>query len=332
MRIKTYIPLRFRQFFANIWDRYNLKRNYYNDSSIDEATPMVVYMCDGRSIHGGLSDRLSGLISTYDYCKTHNRIFKIYWNFPYQLEDFLEPNEYNWIVDKRELSYSCRQTSVLRLTIIWDIWKQRKYADKQLDKHHKQIHVYTNMKYFFPCNFKYLFKELFKPSKILDEAINAQLKYFNSEYVSITFRFQQLLGDFKEGNYPTINDIDSKNRLVKRCLFFIEAVQRRHPEIEKILVTSDSVTFLNEALKYDFVHIIPGKVVHVDNDGKASGTLVHLKSFVDLFMIANAKKIYNIVYPPLYHTTFPMLASYIYGKEYEEITEDIFLDKEHVKY
>lgn len=322
MNIKKHIPVRLRQILANIWDRRTLRRKYYTNDSADDAISMIVYMCDGRASHGGLSDRLSGLISTYDYCKTHNRVFKAYWDFPYQLEEFLIPNNYNWRITKEDLSFSKRETTILRLTIIWDIWKQRRYADKQLNKHKNQVHLYTNMKYFFPCNFKYLFHDLFRPSPLLEEAIANQLLKFNGDYISITFRFQQLLGDFKEGNFPIIKDPVKKTNLISRCLNFIETLRLKNPEIHKILVTSDSVIFLNEAKRYNYVHIIPGKVVHVDNDGRASGTEVHLKSFVDLFMIANAKKIYNVIYPPLYHTTFPMLASYIYGHEYEEIGEE----------
>ncbi|MDE6006905.1 MAG: hypothetical protein K2G67_05075 [Muribaculaceae bacterium] len=321
--LKKLIPVRIRQVYANIIDTNKLRYRYYNEPEIPSAIPMIVYMCDGRLAHGGLSDRLSGLISTYDYCKTHNRIFKVNWDFPYKLEEFLEPNNYDWRVQKEELSFSKHQTSVLRLTIMWDIWKQRKYANRYLGRHQNQVHLYTNMKYFFPCNFKYLFQELFKPSPLLENAIQKQLLKLNGDYVSITFRFQQLLGDFKEGHYPTLKNETSRKELINKCLKYIEFVKTRHPEVSTILVTSDSVTFLKAATTYNFVHVIPGKVVHVDNDGRKSDKSIHLKSFIDLFLIAHAKKIYNVIIPPLYHTTFPMLASFIYGHEYEELSTDL---------
>lgn len=297
-----------------------LKRFYKKENSpVNFTEKYVIYMCDGRIHHGGLADRLSGLVSTYDYCKQNNKVFKANYIYPYPLTAFLIPNKYDWEINERDISYNSKESKPIFITHRFNIWEQQGLANKLLNSDKEQIHVYTNMKYFFQCNFKYLFDELFKPSKLLQEAINAELKKLPDEYVSVTFRFQQLLGDLEEGNFPKLKTEKEKELLIQKCLKYIEKIHNRHPEIRKLLVTSDSTTFLNKANKIQYVHTIAGKIVHMDFDGYNSTADIHLKSFVDLFMIAKASTIYNVILPPLYHTSFPWVASMIYGNKYIEI-------------
>lgn len=283
---------------------------------------MLVYMCDGRIHHGGLADRLSGLVSVYDYCKENEKIFKVNFVFPYKLQEILEPNAYDWTIAENELSYNPQEAEPVFITYKFSIPDQQRYAREELNKVRRQLHVYTNMKYNYPTNFKYSFKELFRPSALLTEAINREKNKLPTDYVSITFRFQQLLGDLKERNFPIIKDEDKKEELINKCLKFVEKVHLLHPELEKFLVTSDSTTFLERASRLPYVHIISGKIVHMDFDGYNSGVEVHLKSFVDLYMVSAAKKVYNVVMPPLYKTSFPYVASLITGTEYIELNNN----------
>lgn len=320
--MKMYYYRKIRRFLINKLKLRKLKKYYSKENPKKAANhdQMLVYMCDGRIHHGGLADRLSGLVSVYDYCKENDKEFKANFIFPYKLQDILEPNLYDWTIDEDELSYNSAESEPKYITYKFSIPDQQKYARKELNSGKRQLHVYTNMKYNYPTNFKYSFRELFKPSRLLQKAIDAEKAKLPKGYVSVTFRFQQLLGDLKEGNFPKISDEAEKEMLINRCLEFVERVHKLHPELEKILVTSDSTTFLDRASKFPYVHIIAGKIVHMDFDGYNSGVDVHLKSFVDLFMIAGARKVYNVVMPPLYKTSFPYVASLITGAEYIELT------------
>lgn len=301
---------------------YRLKK-YYTEKTPEIANEFqeIIYMCDGHRYHGGLGDRLSGLVSTYAYCKDYGLTFKVHWVHPYNLSEFLVPNKYDWTLSTENISYNI--TSSVPVLILYrdSVHVQRRLARKLLyGLKNKQIHVYTNMKYMFQVNYKYLFNELFKPSPFLQKAIDEQLNYLSSSYVSITFRFQQLLGDLKEGNFPVLTKKKEKENLINTCLNFVRYVRLKNPEVKTILVTSDSVSFLERVKIIDSVYVVPGKVVHVDFNKEPVDISVHLKSFLDLFLISKAKKIYNVSYSPLYTSGFPFLASLISGHEYIELT------------
>lgn len=316
-----YYYIKIRRFFKNLIILHRLKKNYNIKLDLSNNTRQwIIYMCDGKRHHGGLADRLSGLVSTYDYCKQNNKVFKANYIYPYPLTSFLIPNKYDWRIDAKEISYNKRCSEPRYIPFKYDLIEQQAFARKMLQSDKKQLHAYTNMKYFFPCNFKHLFSELFKPSPYLQEAIDLELNNLPEEYISITFRFQQLLGDLEEGNFPKLEKEYEKEQLIKKCLKYIEKVHDSNPEIVKILVTSDSKTFLKRAKEsYPYTYISTGEIVHVDFNTKKVDLSIHRKSFVDLFMIAKAKRIYSVVLPPLYHSGFPYLASMIYGNEYIEI-------------
>ena len=85
-------------------------------------------------------------------------------------------------------------------------------------------------------------------------------------YVSLTFRFRQLLGYFKEGE-ETLPEAQ-REPYIARCLKCIEKHHDRYPG-KKILVTSDSSTFLTRVVKderiSEYTYLIPGKVVILDS-------------------------------------------------------------------
>lgn len=83
-------------------------------------------------------------------------------------------------------------------------------------------------------------------------------------------------------------------------------------------MTSDSITFLEHARKRDFVYVIPGTVVHMEWTTDASEN-IYLKSFVDLFMLSYAEKVYLVVGPDMYRSGFAERGAMISGVPYEEI-------------
>lgn len=316
-----YIP-KFTQLIKDYINLYRLRRYYkYKYNAAENKEQWVIFMCDGHRLHGGLADRLSGLVSTYAYCKEYGKVFKGNYNVPYKLELFLMPNQYDWRIDPQKVVYNKRDSKPLYLPFKSTLRENQRFAQKSLNKDEKQLHVYSNMRYFHPINFKYLFAELFKPTPLLQNAIDKELANLPKNYVSITFRFQQLLGDLKERNFPTLKSEGERSKLINECLEFVKEVHRRHPDLDKFLVTSDSSTFLKEVRELPYVYTIPGNIVHMDFNSKDVDLKVHMKSFVDLFLIANAETIYTVVHPPLFRTRFPMFAASIYGHRYIELTD-----------
>ena len=296
---------------------YNLSKG----NSIDFRRKTIVAMVDGRMHHGGLSDRLSGIISSFQYCKLHNVDFRIFFVFPFRLDQFLEPNEYDWRIKPNELTYNIFQSKPVCVSMYsHDVEEQRRYTNRRIGKLADQTHLYTNMGYFYPEEFGALFNQLFKKTDILEAEISKNMRMIGGKYISITFRFQQLLGDFKETGFPVINDELERQKLVTSCM---ECISKLHKKTGmRILVTSDSSTFLRKAEStFSFVYVIKGDVVHMDYVGKDENInmKVHLKSFVDFFMLANAECIYLATISPLYHSYFPKMASWIYGKPFHVI-------------
>ena len=285
---------------------------------------LVIYMADGHCHHGGLSDRLCGIVSLYNYCKIYNKDFRIYFRSPYCLEKILMPNFYNWHINDEELSGNIKDVNVKYISLFsHDMHEMREYANSKLKTTKVQSHIYTNMRYFKEDDFKVLFAELFKPSEILEENLSMSTKGLPHIYVSYTFRFQQLLGDFEEGNFTRLKDEDEKHRLIEKCLLCIRQLYKKTNT--PILVTSDSSTFLQAAKKIPYVYIVEGEIRHMDfNRDSNVDIMTDVKSFVDLFMIAMAKEIYLCTLPPLYRSGFPETASRIYGHPYKEFVPGEF--------
>lgn len=302
---------------SNLVTRFSL-RKYYNQVRNEDSKPYIIYMADGRTIHGGLADRLRGLVSLYMYSKDVGAEFKANFISPFNLKDYLVPNAYNWCITESELSYNNQQAKPI--IVKHSRKNDAKYMASRLGQYANriQLHVYTNS---FTCNreFSKSFYELFKPSVELQKQIDYNISEIGSEFISITFRFQQLLGDFKEGSYKMLDGLE-REKLILSCLNFINEVHESHPDVPKILVTSDSKTFLERAnTRYRYVYTIPGELRHIDySDSKQK--LAYLKSFVDLFVLSHAKELYNYSEGEMYKESgFAMFASVIGDKKFHNV-------------
>jgi hypothetical protein len=284
-------------------------------------------MIDGKVSHGGLSDRIHGILSVYKFCKENNFDFRINFVCPFKLQNYFTPNVYDWTIEENAISYNIKESIPL-----WFYCTHRKYGisledDNQLQYRYlfrnikkancKQYHIYTNAHFCEEHSFSSLFHELFKPSFQLQAAIDEQTEKISSDFAAMVFRFQNLLGDFKERNFSALNNIE-QGKLIDRCISKIKEIRKIMDASYLILITSDSVKFLTEAKKIDYVRIIPGKVVHMSYtaDNKLE---LHLKSFVDLMVLTNAKKIMLLCTRKMYHSGFAKTAALIGSVDYEEI-------------
>lgn len=279
----------------------------------------LVSMVDGSIHHGGLSDRMCGIVSSYIYSIEHGLPFHLYYVYPYNLEVFLIPNKFDWIIKESQISYSIFNSRSLFVSLhSHNPNKQRKYTNFRINgAKYTQTHIYSNMYYFNNGReFGERFRELFKPSNLLQSAIDDNLRRIGTNYAAVTFRFQQLMGDFKETGFATLNSEGERKDLLERCLRCVEYLHSK--DQRKLLVTSDSRRFLDEVEKrFDFVYTIPGELVHMDFVDKQENidTTIHMKSFVDLYVLANADTVYLANIKPLYKSSFPMIAAWIYDKE-----------------
>jgi len=279
----------------------------------------VVCMVDGRMHHGGLGDRLRGIVSVYSVCKRLGIDFKIYFVSPFQLDTFFTPNDVHWKISKEELCYNTADAFPLFCgTNGTHVERpfQRRWFVKNFKCNVKQIHVYTNAILLRSAEFQRHFNELFTLSPLLRNAVDTVHKDIGRIYIGVTCRFQQLLGDFEEGNYETLS-AKAQDALMDDAGREIEKIFQSHKK--PMLLTSDSIRFLQYMSdRADYVYTIPGNLVHMDYSDK-SDTQLHLKSFTDLMALSGAEKIYLLKSPKMYNSGFPRIAALIGNKPFKLI-------------
>lgn len=315
---------------ANYRWRHKFLIPFYKDKGgggrSDKHERAVVFMAlNETTFSGGLSDRLRGIVSVYAECKRQGRPFRIVFE-PLHLEDYLAPNEYDWRIWEDEIDWDLAKSYPCVLLTYhndphnrWQHFVQSSVLRSYFRKHCHQLHVFTNM---IPSDEEYqtLFHELFRPTDDLQQLIGYHLEKLGEKgnYISCTFRFRQLLGDFKEGG-DTL-PVEQREAYIERC---IETVKKLHKQYgdKNILVTADSSTFLSELKEKSlpYVYVMPGKVVHLGFTADASKT-VYMKSFLDMYMISYADTVYLVRDKLMYHSGFPYRAALLGGANYKEVS------------
>ena len=290
-----------------------------------ETSKVIFYMVlPETTFSGGLSDRLRGIVAIYAECKRQRLPFRIVFE-PLHLEDYLEPNAYDWRIRKDEVCWDIKNTFPCVLLTYhsnsrnrYQHWVQNSILRRYIHKPFEQIHIYSNM----ICRdeeYRTLFNELFKPTKELQKQIDYHMKSLGGKryYISCTFRFRQLLGDFKEGG-KTLQETE-REPYIKRCIDTVKALHEQYFE-KNILVTADSSTFLSKLkeLRLPYVYIMPGKVVHVGFTFDANHA-TYLKSFLDMYMISYADTVFLVRDKLMYHSGFPFRSALLGGANYKEI-------------
>ena len=317
---------RWRKYLRVLYCRNNEDMKENEVPPVTNSFKSVVYMAlSETTFSGGLSDRLRGIVAIYSECKRMGLPFRIVFE-PLHLEDYLSPNQYDWRINNDEICWNTsRVYPCVILTYhnnsrnIWQRFVQHAILAHFLKKPYKQIHVYSNM-FCSDSEYTSLFRELFKPTRELRKLIVYHLEQLGGagNYVSATFRFRQLLGDFKEGGAV----LPEKERMpyIEKCIKAIERLHERVPE-KKILVTADSHTFLEMLVKkrMPYVYVMPGRVVHIGFTANASKK-TYMKSFLDMYMLSYASTVFLVRDKIMYHSGFPYRASLLNGTKYGEIS------------
>lgn len=299
-----------------------LLRSYNNKAGNDGYFSGVIIMFDGKAAQPGLADCLRGIASVYYICKTNNIPFKVYYKHPFDLSDYLVPNKYDWTISDEEITYSKNKAYPVVCTSYNAIFGesnpilQKEYLLKKLKNvNSKQIHLYTNT-FCYDEHFHEMFNELFCISDKLKKQIDYNLECLEGKYISASFRFATLLGDLKD-TFGTPLPNEEREQLMQCCINAIEELHKNNPEYKRILVTTDSVSFVNkiqETLPY--IYIIPGDMGHLAYNGADN---VVLKTFLDLLLISKAETVYMIRTDIMYRSGFAKRAAMIGNKPFVEV-------------
>ena len=281
---------------------------------------MVVFMADGRMHHGGLCDRLRGIVSVWSVCRGMGLDFRISFRHPFRLEDYLLPAAVDWTVSDDELCYNSRDALPVFCgsngTHVEQPF-QRLWLRQNFAKDYRQIHVYTNAHIENGKRFKPLFEELFRPSAELQEAVRAVQAEIGGPYIAVKGRFQQLLGDFHEefGNCEILPP-EGRGRLMERSLRAIETIHSSLKDGLPVLLAVESRRFIDYAMaRLPYVHCIPGGMAHIDYTPDAPQDTV-LKAFADLLALSRAERVFLIKTGQMYNSGFPRIGALIGGKPF----------------
>lgn len=209
----------------------------------------IVFVNNGWTWHAGLCDRLRAITTLYGWCKSTGKNYKIYFTHPFLLQDYLIPSEYDWLIDSESMRFNLQQAKPIRMMFGPDVERLRlkgelyslmeKWISNQLTDDNKQIHFYTNL--FTANTFKYFgkdFNELFKPALRLQQEIDYHLSQIGSKYISISFRFTTLLGDFEDCTGKPL-PVREREVLIERCLNAVAEIRKNAPVHDKMLVTAN---------------------------------------------------------------------------------------------
>lgn len=282
----------------------------YGNSAYDGKR--VVCVMNGNFEAGGLADRLRGLVSVYQVCKELNLDFRISFTFPFALEDYLMPAEYDWLVEPEDICFDSK-TDIVCCEVTDDTEYQSKLLHRWLRKRiakskANEIHIYGNPDFCYTDNtYAMLFRELFKPTESLLKAMEENIQAMGENYIAVQLRFTHLLGDIDD--YGEVLQEEEQRALIASCIEKIRDIQSSMEEPSLILLNSDSKTFLEEAERQlDGIYIVNGGIAHIDftPDSKAD---VHEKLFIDFLLMSKAKHIYRIVGPGMRKSGLPYSAS-----------------------
>lgn len=299
----------------------HLRRYYSPDAPVSACRErMIVYMADGKYPHGGFADRLRSILTEYRYCRDNGIRFAINFTFPFRLEEYLEPASYDWRLKPGELTFNSREAVPVFVDTdphetAREMRFRRRITERALGRRKLQIHTYGAM-YWDDSDFAALWSELFRPTPAIQAEIDRHIAAICGRFVSVSTRFMELLGDFAEPKGGMVLTEKRQQELIACCHTLVEDVARRHPEAERVLVTSDSTRFLEACRDLPYVYVIPGTIAHSDTANATD----HTKTFVDFLMISHAAKAYQIMGGGMYGGNFSMRAAQIAGIPYERLT------------
>ena len=289
----------------------------------------LVFMVDGKWMHGGLTDRFRGMTSAYKFAIEHNLDFKIYHTSPFLLQEILQPNKVNWIIDEKEISHD---STVAKPVLLYrEDFDNDSALERQMDSNHEQFHLYSCIDTVGEDFPKY-FNELFKPSPILEKELEQYGELLGTGYTAISFRLQNKLGDFKEFTFKELPEA-GKRELMNAAINVLKkdmSHQVGHDKTNadttlpclplngRTLVTADSPAFLAKAEKLPNIVTVKGKSIHIDFNDSANAT-DYLKAFTEFFLISRASKaiLYRNRKYKTYPSNFPKYAAMLGHVPYE---------------
>lgn len=295
-----------------------LDRYYKEEAPLpaDGVAEGIVCMLDGRRFHGGITDRIRGILSTWREAKRLGKPFYIHWNNPFPLEDYLVPNKVDWRIPASRISYRKGLAFPVVIEDETNLQSALRMAAASRLKF-PQLHYYSNADNAIG-EYRELYSELFRPSPALEAEVERHLEALGPRYWSFTFRFLNLLGDFREWERKALPE-DEAEVLIRSVIGVMREEMKALPEGYRVLVTADSRRFLDRVEREDSrIYVVPGDVKNVDLL-KGEYKEAWLKTFTDHRLIMHAERAYLVRTGRMYKSGFPRFAAEVGGAEFIDL-------------
>jgi len=302
-----------KQFLGKNHKKTKVFANYLKYFSLKPTKQKQIIVCfDGLFPHGGLVDRLKGIISFYQIAQILGYDFKIIFNNPFDLNLFLEPNSVDWQIDTSKMRWHPTKSKTVYLVNNFKVNPLKLIKNSKA----KQFYVYANIDYgktIFPdLNTEQLenkwrtdFNHLFKKSELLEAKLNA---ITTTPFISFHSRFTTLMGDFKDSTTKVLS-VDEQDDLCNNLVTIINRVKAAHNK--NAFVFSDSINFIKFVKQKVQVSSIEGQPFHMDNFNNNNNIDGHLKTLIDFFMIAKSDTVYFLNVKPMYNSSFSKYAAIV---------------------
>jgi hypothetical protein len=276
---------------------YTLKK----DREVNGNT--LYFIIDPEIVHPGLSDRYKAIVGCYYIAKINGFDFRIIFETPFHLNDYLDINAVDWVAATDDLSYSLKNSRVIPYNGGGRI--------PRLKKSVKQYHVYSYIGYDiletndipdYKIEWGRLYNSLFKPKDFTVQSMK-ETGFEKNGYIAVHLRFVNALEHFEENHFNLIPPA-KQEELIRRCLAGIRTVMNDN-EGTPVIVFSDSRVFLNRAKELP-VHVLEGRTGHISFCNEKDVTA---KTFLDFHMISQARKVYVIQAPEMYATVYSYYAA-----------------------
>lgn len=283
-------------------------RHYTLRKDFEVTGNTVYFVFDPTQKHPGMTDRIKVIVCCYWIAKQNEFDFKIIYDQPHLLSDYLSENLVLWKADRSELSYSLQNSRLLSYNGSLEVPRLSKKVKQYHILHYIGINILLNNqipdaeRLWTEC-----YNELFKPSPRLAEAF-AATKLVPGSYASVHLRFVNALEHFEDGFYNSISPEEQKI-LIEKCLSALKDIQQKCEGLP-LYVFSDSNRFLTIAREAGYLSL-DGQIGHVSFVNNEDALL---KTFLDLYAISQSAQVFRVLGSPLYNSTFPYYGALMGGK------------------
>lgn len=293
------------------------------DSKKSTENRVILYYTEGSPDCPGLADRLKAMVTGYRVAKKNNYSYYIYHNLGFKIEDYLLPNKINWLIEKKNICLGLNHLRILWFTNRLETLNQG-YSEYHLHFAKDSTWALTEEEQ-KEYNFAKIFHQLFKPSDylrgLIDEARN-KLQINENKYIAVHIRFLDFFETVESKRDTAFTKHASAEEQEEMILSIRRTLQKLHNESGDlpILLLSDSNVFLNTE-HAPYIRTIPGEVGHIYS--KEGNKEITDRAFIDLFLISEAKYVYNIIGPGTYTSGYSYVGASIGQKPFTRVNRII---------